>query len=68
MDTLDSTSTPCPTLTQTMLDDAMDYWNDDANTPHLTHLRFDDPLVVDIDGRNSLGVIRKPGSDPPCDC
>ncbi len=39
-----------------------------ATTHHFRHLRFDDPLVVDIDGRNSLGAIHKPGDDPPCDC
>ncbi len=39
-----------------------------ASTPHLRHLRFDEPVVVDIDGHNSLGIIHKPGDDPPCDC
>jgi CheY-like chemotaxis protein len=39
-----------------------------ATTDHLTHLRFEEPLVVDIDGRTSLGVIRKPGPEPPCEC
>ncbi len=31
-------------------------------TAHLRHLRFDRPLVVDIDGRSSLGVVHKPGT------
>ncbi len=39
-----------------------------ASTLHFVHLRFDEPVVVDIDGRNSLGVIHKPGPEPPCDC
>jgi CheY-like chemotaxis protein len=39
-----------------------------ASTHHFRHLRFDEALVVDIDGRNSLGIVHKPGEDPPCDC
>jgi CheY-like chemotaxis protein len=38
------------------------------STHHFRHLRFEEPLVVDIDGRSSLGIIHKPGSDPPCEC
>ena len=40
----------------------------ETSTSYLRHLRFDEPLVVDIDGRTSLGIIHKPGEDPPCDC
>ncbi len=33
----------------------------------LRHLRFDQPLIVEIDGRTSRGVIYKPGAKPsPC--
>ena len=39
-----------------------------AATHHFRHLRFDEPLVVDIDGRSSLGIVHKPGENPPCDC
>ncbi len=37
-------------------------------TRYVRHLRFDDPIIVDIDGRTSLGVIHKPGEDRPCAC
>ncbi len=39
-----------------------------TSTKHLRHLRFDEPLIVDIDGRKSLGVIHKPADDRPCHC
>jgi CheY-like chemotaxis protein len=39
-----------------------------ASTRFFRHLRFDEPLVIDIDGRRSLGIIHKPGTKPPCDC
>ncbi len=38
------------------------------STHHFRHLRFETPLVVDIDGRSSLGIIHKPGAEPPCEC
>jgi len=29
-------------------------------TEHLRHLRFERPLLVEIDGRSSRGLIRRP--------
>ncbi|MBN1334876.1 MAG: phosphoenolpyruvate synthase [Deltaproteobacteria bacterium] len=31
------------------------------STPHVHHLRFEAPLLVEIDGRSSRGVVRRPG-------
>ncbi len=35
------------------------------STPHVHHLRFDEPLVVEIDGRSSRGVVHRPGDPRP---
>jgi hypothetical protein len=34
-------------------------------TGTVRHLRFDEPLVVAMDGRRNRGVIFKPGAAPP---
>lgn len=34
----------------------------EAQTPHVRHLRCNEPLTVKIDGRRSVGVILQPGS------
>ncbi len=48
--------------------DWLDEQESHHSTRHFRHLRFDEPLIVDIDGRNSLGIIHKPGDEPPCNC
>ncbi len=34
-------------------------------TEHLRHLRFHEPLLVEVDGRTSLAVVYKPGNPRP---
>jgi hypothetical protein len=36
----------------------------EGEVAHVRHLRFDQPLVAEIDGRRGEGVIYKPGRGP----
>jgi hypothetical protein len=33
-------------------------------TEHVTHVRYDKPLIIKIDGLSNQGIILKPGSEP----